>query len=344
MAVCDFEHRSAELRGAIAPEELERIAFSNRGLRFPVPVAGTSLFAFDGDLIDRDEIAPPDDPVFGMAGFATYADIINAMSVLGKGQVLQYQKNSFTTVAQQVYDYWLAAGTPGAGAFGTALTGTIPTSATAGALPYVDPAGGAFMHLMSMWGLSTVALGSLYLYDRVAEYPFNGTVTSGTWGTQPALTRDAAGSSPGAGVAMFVENVGATANTAQTLNITYTNSAGTASRTTGAQTLQVGAISTNRVVNPTNAWWYPLQAGDSAVRSLQSYVLGASAISTTMNVVLARPLVILPVFATGAVTERDCVLQIPSLPRIYPSSALSFLLMAGTTTCPLNASLTVAEN
>lgn len=279
-----------------------------------------------------------------MPGFTTYDSIVNALSVNGKGQYLQYQKNSFTTVAGQIYDYWLAGGNPTNGAFGTALTGTIPTSATTGALSFSNAAGSAYMHLLSCSGVSTVAVGTLLLYDRVAEYPFNGTVTSGTFGTQPALTRDAAGGSAGAGVLMFVENVGATANTAQTLNVTYTNSAGTASQTTGAQTLTVGAISTNRVVNPTNQWWFPLASGDKGVRSIQSYVLGASATSTTMNIVLARPLLILPVLGANAAIERDTILQIASLPRIYDNTAFSFLLQANTTTCPYNSSLTLAEN
>lgn len=182
------------------------------------------------------------------------------------------------------------------------------------------------------------------LYDRVAEYPINGTVTSGTFGTQPALTRDANGSSPGAGVFMFVENVGATANTVQNLTVTYTNSGGTGSRSTGAQALVVGAISTNRIINPTNQWWFPLQAGDVGVRSLQSYTLGASAVSTTINIVLARPINYLPIMVSGAAIERDCVLQLPSVDRIYDNSALSFAFIAAATTCPFNGYIRIAEN
>jgi hypothetical protein len=279
-----------------------------------------------------------------MPGFTTYDSIINALSANGKGQYIQYQKTSFTTVASQIYDYWLAGGNPTNGAFGTALTGTIPTNSTTGSLPISNATSPAYLHLLTWAGISTIGIGTMLLYDRVAEYPFNGTTTSGTFSTQPALTRDAAGGSAGVGIMMFVENVGATANTAQTLNITYTNSAGTASQTTGAQTLQVGAISTNRVVNPSNQWWFPLASGDKGVRSIQSYVLGASATSTTMNIVLARPLGYLPILGINASIERDFVMQLTSLPRIYDNSALSVMLQAASTTCPVNSSFTFAEN
>lgn len=323
---------------------LEQLIEYSKGVYEPIPIAGTSCYLIDGALVHHDEIYPPEDRIMGMAGFSSVDQVVNALTT-GKGQRLEYQKNSFTTVANQIYDYWLAGGNPSAGTFGTALTGTIPVdSTTPGGLIYTNPTGPATMHGISLGGISTVGVGTLMLYDRVAEYPINGTVTSGTFGTQPALTRDANGSSPGAGVYMFVENVGATANTAQVLTITYTNSAGTGSRSTGGQTLQVGAISTNRVINPSNQWWFPLQAGDRGVRSLQSYTLGASAISTTINIVLARPIAWLPIMGAAAGIERDLVYQLPTMPRLFDDTSLSFLLMANTTTCPLNGYVQIAEN
>ena len=277
-----------------------------------------------------------------MAGFASYNDIINALSALGKGQHIFWSKPGITTVAAGIYDYAMqTTGFPGPGyVVGTALTGRAINNATPGMPAYANPTGPAQEHLLLVGAGSTVSLGVLVLYDRLVEYPFNGTVTSGTF-TQPTIpSRDNNGAALGDGILMFVENANATASTTPTLNITYVNSAGTTGRTTGAITL-VGAAQ-HRVAQ--NQLWFPLAAGDSGVRSVTSYVESATATSTLLNIVLCRPLAFIPVPSGNTWVERDLVLQIASMPRLFDGSALCMALIANTTTSPMQARVLSAEN
>lgn len=278
-----------------------------------------------------------------MAGFASYNDIINALSVNGQGQERFWSKPGITTVAAGIYDYAMqTTGIPGPGyVVGTALTGRAILSTTAGMPAFANPTGPAQEHLLLVGAGSTVSLGVLMLYDRLIEYPFNGTVTSGTF-TQPGTfpPRDAAGTVNGAGVLMFVENTNATASTTPTLNITYTNQAGTTGRTTGAIAL-IGAAQ-HRLAQ--NQLWWPLAAGDSGVRSVQSYALSATATSTLLNIVLCRPLAFIPVPSGNTWVERDLVLQVASMPRLFDNTALCMALIANTTTSPMQARVLSAEN
>jgi hypothetical protein len=333
--------RLAEL--GVDPVSADVIVEASKNYDHPLPVLKTGLTAIKGELVDYREFDPPDEPLMGMAGFATYDEIINALS-LGRKQVLNVAKTSFTVVANLMYDYWTAAGLPGPGAFGTALTGRSVTDASAGAIPYSNPSGGRQMHLVSWGAMSTVSVGTILLYDRVYEYPFNGTVTSGSFTVPSLVPRDVNGATAGEGLMMLAQNYSATANASVTLTPTYTNAAGAGSRT-NAMTIIASGTSGRQLVNPNaGQFWTPLAAGDTGVRQVDSYTLSGTATSTQMCLTLFRPLAFIPAFAQLVWIERDMVLQIASLPRIYDDSALSMLLLSNTTGSGLLSSLTLAEN
>jgi hypothetical protein len=281
-----------------------------------------------------------------MAGFTTYDSIINALSTLGKGQRAWFNKTSFTSVGALTYDLWLAAGQPPAGTFGTALTGRIIDRTFAAALPYTNATGPAVMSLLSAGIGSTIALGTILLYDRLAEYPFDGTVTSGNFNGGTGITlpsRDAAGGTTGAGCLLIVENFSGTACTAQTFTPTYTDSGGV--DRTAAGTLLASGTSGKALVMPTgNPIFWPLNAASIGVRLLKSYTLGASCISTQMCATIIRPLAVIPMVTANGYVERDLVLQLANLPRLYDGTALSMILIANTTTCPNFGSVVFAEN
>lgn len=281
-----------------------------------------------------------------MAGFASYDALIAALTS-GLGQRLTWNKSSLgSTVAQTSYDLFYAGGIPVAGAFGTALTGRVMTDADTGGMPYSNPTGPATLHAVSAGLGSTTTLGTIMLYDRLVEYPFNGTVTSGSFNSGTGIAppaRDVNGAASGAGVQIFVESVAATGGAAQTLTLTYTNQAGTGSKTT-ALALKAGTAIAGDIRNPAGQTFQcALSSGDSGVKSIQSYTLGATVTSTQMNVVLYRPLCYLPVLASNAYVERDLVLQLASLPRIYDDSCLGLALLAGTTSSPCFGQIQLAE-
>lgn len=281
-----------------------------------------------------------------MAGFSTYDSIINALTVSGYGQRAWFNKDSYTTVAGYYYDFWMGVGSPAAGTWGVHGTGRAIDNTYAAALPFTNAGATRTMHLLSMGVGSSIVLGSLLLYDRLAEYPFDGTDTSNDFNAGAGIalpSRDAIGGNTGVGCALIVENFSATACTAQTFTPTYTDSAGV--DRTAAATLLASGTSGKRIVHPVaNGIFWPLNAAGTGIKLIKSYTLGASCTSTQMCATIIRPIAVVPLLTADAYVERDFVLQLAALPRLYDGSALSFILMAGTTTCPMWGSVLFAEN
>lgn len=278
-----------------------------------------------------------------MPGFSTYNDIITAITVNGKGEYPSYNKASITTVAAGKFSLGYIGGTPSSLVFGTALTATAVTSATPGVLaPFTDPTAPATKNLMSAGIGSTVAAGTFMIYDLLARYPLNGTVTSGTFTSVTLPARDATGTTNGVGVLPMVVNATGTTASAVTLTLNYTNSAGTAGRSS-AVTIVAGAQ--HRVLNDTFGWTYPLQAGDVGVRTIQSYTLSATATTTQIEVQLIRPLAYIPVMVAGGYTQRNFVTDLPRMPRLYAGTAICVGVAAATTSSGVvSADLVYAEN
>lgn len=312
----------------------------------PIPVLGTGLLiAAGGHLVDHRELSGEFDPIFGMAGFASMADVINALSAGAHREEAIFNKASMTTVAANVYSRWQAAGYPAGGTFGTSGTGRVMDNTSLGALKFTSAAGGRWKHLLTMGLGSTIALGTVVLYDRLVEYPFTGTTLGPTtWGTQPALpARDEGGATNGDGVMMTLENFSATATAAVTVTPTYTNQAGTGSKTNAFTSIATAALA-GTIANPLGKLWLDLASGDTGVRSMQSYTLSASLLAANMAFVLSRPLCMVPMLTSNGYVERDLILQLAKMPRLYDGTCLALKLLANATTCPLFGSLTMAEN
>ena len=138
----------------------------------------------------------------------------------------------------------------------------------------------------------------------------------------------------GAGVqALLVASTAGTAG-AGTFQLTYTNSAGTGSRTTPSSP----ALPTNTAVSPlltipysgTGSGKYgpffPLQAADAGIQSIQNIILAGAGVTTGVyNLVYAKPLLTLPMTTLGVAAERDLVNQLPSMPRVYDGACLAWL-------------------
>jgi hypothetical protein len=124
----------------------------------------------------------------------------------------------------------------------------------------------------------------------------------------------------------------------------YTNAGGTAGRAfAGSPTNGAAADAyAARIIHSGNATgrygaFLPLAAGDTGIRSIESFTFSGGTAYTGSGVLalcLARPLgveVIIP--STGAISEKDCFFQTPSLPKIDDGACLVWLLFgAGATT------------
>lgn len=201
------------------------------------------------------------------------------------------KSGSNNTVTGKPYSFWGIAGVPGAGSYDTTLAGIALSSTSGlvnGQIPYYNAAAGKQMYLARAVGLSS-ASGIMFICDRLwhsggLTITSTGlqTVNSATW---PA--RDNNGTINGEGILIGVESSTTLGAATPTFTMTYTNSAGTGSRTATNQT------PTSSAATAGNFFMMALQAGDIGVKSIQSFQMSASYVSGTINLVAYRVLAVL---------------------------------------------------
>jgi len=74
----------------------------------------------------------------------------------------------------------------------------------------------------------------------------------------------------------------------------------------------------------------PLAAGDTGIQRLRTYRLSTAYTGASVAAaVLYRPIATIPIVTTAVAGERNLVMQLPSLPRIYDGACLSHLALWG---------------
>lgn len=172
------------------------------------------------------------------------------------------------------------------------LNGVALTAPVLGQVPFLDPpSGNAYLERLFMSGSKSSTANSgngtdIILADRMwhnGGYTITSTspqsITSPTW---PA--RDVNGSTNGEGVLLFLEIATSVGAGAPNITVSYTNSDGTAGRTSvNIQPTQASApLGFSYVMS--------LDVGDRGVRSVQSLTLDASWTSGTIALVACRPI------------------------------------------------------
>lgn len=187
---------------------------------------------------------------------------------------------SRTSVAANWFSVFDLAGNPGAGTLaGTSTTaGVVPTDATAG-FPAIDAFGGGATGYLAQVEFGSSVACRLKLFDcvfKAGAYAFN---ANQALSAQPSYASRMPGGSYG-DTQIWLEQV--TAGTGvQNVAVTYTNQAGTGSRSTG--TVATAANIVGRM------WQLPLQAGDTGVQRIDN-VVGSVATAGTFNILVLRQL------------------------------------------------------
>ena len=218
--------------------------------------------------------------------------------------------------------YWGVSGIPSAGTYNSTPAGGTYSSTSAlvaGQIPHTDPpSGNSYLGRLSV--ISNNGAGMLLLCDKLwddgglsATSVTAQTINSVAW---PA--RDNTGTTNGAGVLIGLE-VSAVmgASNPNTLTISYTNSAGTASRTG----TNVDATVTSAAAQ--SFFRLGLQAGDVGVQSIQTFTLGATWTSGTINLVAYRILAMLEVPAAAVSNSLDSLTS--GMPQIF-NGTVPFLI------------------
>jgi hypothetical protein len=283
-----------------------------------------------------------------------FTSLDDILSEISNGKFNRVDWNKITGAAAYTagrwYDFSGLAGYPVANAFaGTALAWTsCNETAGNGTQIFGLPNGGNVTpdtkHGMNVSAISAVATavpGVLMLVDMQGYYPgINMNVsTAQTLTGTPTLRY-----TNGVGVRSYLvvtSTTGATAHNIDNTAVTgtlYTNSAGTTGRVhPGTISCTASAIVPHITHSGTAANnfgpFLPLASGDVGMRSYQQFKLtAASASASTAALILAVPILSIPITTAGVAAERDLINQLPSLPRIQDGACLVWLYFAGAAT------------
>jgi len=274
-------------------------------------------------------------------GFTSIDDMVAEITA-GKFNRADWNKitGAAAYTAGRWYDMSALGGTPIANAWaGTSLTWTTCTETTGnGTQIFGIPNGGNVStdtkHLLNAAAITAVATGvpaQLMLVDMQGYYPgINMNVaTSQTLLGTPTLRY-----TNGVGIRAALVVVTTTGATAHNISMTYTNSAGTGSRTLPVTVAGTASAITPHITHAGTAAnnygpFLPLASGDVGIQSVQSIQLSAASGAGTAALVLYKPLMTIPLTTATVASERDFVNQIPSLPQIKDGACLTWLLFTG---------------
>jgi hypothetical protein len=186
------------------------------------------------------------------------------IAALASGQLFSSYYQSASTTSGRITSLWSVGGQPGGGGTPPAGSGAVPTSATAGAIPFVNPSGANTLYLARLTASSSVA-NFLRIYDRLVHTSgLSANITTAQTVNTVAITRTY--STP---VSAWVEFYGAAGSSATGgATVSYTNQAGATGRGGTAQIAASAAFA--------NVFPIVLQSGDTGVQSVQSITLTAA--------------------------------------------------------------------
>lgn len=213
---------------------------------------------------------------------------------------------------------------------------------TGGTNDAVSPSIKTILNASAFSAAPTTAPCVFLLIDVLATIPISTVTTTGAQSivNQTSWPRYATGT----GVQAFLTPSIVMGAGTPTVQLGYTNAAGTASRLTPTTpslpiitaTCPIGMIPYTGTGAGKVGPFLPLQAGDTGIQSIQSINFNATMTSGCMNIIVCRPLMYLPISTVGVSAERDFLNQLPSLPVINDGSNLQWLMYAGVNT-PVNS-------
>lgn len=263
------------------------------------------------------------------AGFASLSDLISEVTQNAKLWRFDFNKVGTTGVVAATNSLWGVGAQPSAGASPGAGTTRTPTSSTAGAFAYTNPAGSDTLHLVSAWPIASL-VNTLLCYDRLWDFgkTASSSGTEATTGAPAAPTRYTSLTSTDpdyiAGNFAFVECLGALFNAAHNWTTCLYKDQADGSSTFPSLTGNAACI-INRLDHPTNQWFMPLEAGDIGVEKITQVQCSVNTITGTAVFVIGHPLCWMPCQLAGQMCQVDCINTAFSMVRIFNSACLAFL-------------------
>lgn len=241
------------------------------------------------------------------------------------------------------YDMSALAGAPIANAWaGTALTYTACNESTGNGTQIFGLRHGGDVstdtkHVLNGSAITAVATGvpaQLMLVDMCGYWPgINMNVaTSQSLSGTPTLRY-----TNGVGVRAYLVITATSGATAHNLSMSYTDQDGNTGNTMPVTVSCTASAITPHITHSGVAAnnygpFLPLASGDYGIRNVASVQLSAASGAGTAALVLARPILTIPLTTASVASERDFMNQIPSLPKIPDGACLTWLYFAGAAT------------
>jgi len=255
-----------------------------------------------------------------MAGFTSYDDLIQEITVQGKQVSWDFYKTGAASHGAGVWQtLWNAAGSPGTGVTVlNATPGQVFTNQT-GSITFANVTPD-IMAMCTFGGAATTNC-SLQIVDRlvgVGNVSLVGTAAKTV--NSVALTRYTSSSY----VESWMELTTVTATSACVLSQSYIDETGLSTK--GAALTLPAAVT---VVG--SMFKLPLAVGSKGVQGVTALNLSVAPTTGVCNVLLQRPLATIPMIA-NVWNERDLVLQLAALPRVYDGGSLCLQYLASAAT------------
>jgi hypothetical protein len=265
------------------------------------------------------------------------------MASISAGKSLRYPFTKITGgsayTAGRSYDMTALAGSPVANAWaGTALTFTECDESTGnGTQAFGMPHGGNvsadIKHVLNQGAMTTAATGvpsTLLLMDIEGYWPG---ISNNTTSAQALLGTPSLRATNGNGLRLNWVQTSAAGATAQNISLSYTDQSGNtgnAMPVTVAMTASAIAGHISHAGTAANNYgpFLPLASGDSGVRNVASVTFSA-ANTGTGALVLAKPIVEIPLGLVSTYHKQDLLGSMPSLPVIPDGACLGMILIAG---------------
>lgn len=184
-------------------------------------------------------------------------------------------------------------------------------------------------------GNTATAVGTLLLVDMQGYWPgiaLNSSSTQALSGT-PSLRY-----TNGESCRLYMTTTTAPTTGTPNLSVSYTNQSGTPNRNLGATVnLTASAIQTHILHSGTAASNYgpflPLSNGDYGVSNVASVTLSAAMGGSGIGaLVLARPILSIPITVNSTMVDRDMLTATPGLPQIKDEACLTWLYYSNAAT------------
>jgi hypothetical protein len=267
-------------------------------------------------------------PQYGYAnvGFASISDALLRGSS-GYSQRRNFAKTGPGGVVAATSSQWRVGPQPAAGAAGAAAPGgTVPTSATTGALAFANPASGT-NHLVGADASAGVISNTLLVYDRLFSVAktMNSTATEAVTGVPTRYQSttntdmDYIGDNFG-----FIEVGTALAATAHNWTVcTYTDEANAAS-TLPSLTGNSAAI-INRLDQPLSQWFVPLESGDIGIKAWTQMQCSAAVATGAIDFCIGHPLGFMSFPVVNTSLPFDWLTNRDQAPRVFDNACVAFL-------------------